>query len=441
MVKCLLTSSVSALRCALIPWLAVCLGLSLRTGMIGGLLSAFYIGALATDIKGDWAEAYAATAMVGLFLAAIRISETARLTLRSAAVLGFWWGLALLLSPALASVLGSFILVGALRFLRQSPRQYVQFVAVLGMVAALVISPWPIRNAIRLGSPIWAKDNFGIMLLNSNHPGAGWDVFGNETFIEQTTPSWQPAVALKLKAVGEVAYDKSQAEEAKQWIRANPGTFARAGGPARLPLLVPARAECACTRSWRGASPLVSIAGLYLLYFRHRAAALLILGIWIFYPPVYYIMLWSSRYRYPINWTLMLTAAVAMNHAFSAVTRRRDLAVARRPVNLRVKLLADYYVGGTLQAILKPATVLLGKILRRDHDLARCSSLTFIKMMGGGSLVIAYPALLATKNSPQVKQLRLITTSAVKPFAEILGVFDEIIVIRDDSAVTLLAIR
>ena len=107
-------------------------------------------------------------------------------------------------------------------------------------------------------------------------------------------------------------------------------------------------------------------------------------------------------------------------------------------MNIRAKLLTDYYIGGTLQALLKPPTVLLGKILRRDHDLSRCSSLTFIKMMGGGSLVIAYPALLATKNSPQIKQLRLITTSAVKPFAEILGVFDEIIVIRDDSALTLL---
>jgi ADP-heptose:LPS heptosyltransferase len=106
-------------------------------------------------------------------------------------------------------------------------------------------------------------------------------------------------------------------------------------------------------------------------------------------------------------------------------------------VNIRAKLLTDYYIGGTLQALLKPVTVLLGKILRRDHNLARCSSLTFLKMMGGGSLVIAYPALLATKSSPQVKQLRLITTSAVKPFAEILGVFDEIIVIRDDSALTL----
>jgi len=57
-------------------------------------------------------------------------------------------------------------------------------------------------------------------------------------------------------------------------------------------------------------------------------------------------------------------------------------------VNISTKLLADYYIGGTLQAVLKPVTVLLGKILRRNHDLSRCSSVTFIKMLGGGSLVI-----------------------------------------------------
>ncbi|MEO8593009.1 MAG: glycosyltransferase family 9 protein [Candidatus Solibacter sp.] len=107
-------------------------------------------------------------------------------------------------------------------------------------------------------------------------------------------------------------------------------------------------------------------------------------------------------------------------------------------MNIRAKLLTDYYIGGTLQAVLKPVTVLLGKILRRNHDLSLCSSVTFIKMLGGGSLVIAYPALLAMKNTPQIKQLRLITTPSVKPFADVLGIFDEIIVIRDNSAVTLL---
>ena len=248
-VKCLLTCLVSALRCAMIPWLAICLGLSLRAGMIGGFLSAFYLGALATDIKGDWAEAYAATALVALFLAAIRIGGNGRLGMRSAAVLGFWWGLALLLSPALASILGCFILVGAIRFMRESPRQYIQFAAVLGLVAGLVILPWPVRNDIRLGSPIWAKDNFGIMLLNSNHPGAGWDVFGNENFIEQTTPSWQPAVALKLKAVGRSGLRQIAVQGGYGVDPLQSGNLCGAGGAARVPFLVSARVECAPHRS------------------------------------------------------------------------------------------------------------------------------------------------------------------------------------------------
>jgi hypothetical protein len=37
---------------------------------------------------------------------------------------------------------------------------------------------------------------------------------------------------------------------------------------------------------------------------------------------VYYIMLWSSRYRYPINWTLLLTAAIALDYVLSSVTDR-----------------------------------------------------------------------------------------------------------------------
>lgn len=329
-VKCLLTSAVSALRCALMPWLAVCLGLSFRTSMIAGLMSAFYIGALATDIKGDWAEAYAATALVGFFFAAIRISGNSRLNLRSAAVLGFWWGVALLLSPNLIAILGGFVLVGALRFLRESPRQYIQFVAVLGSVAALVISPWPIRNAIRLGNPIWAKDNFGIVMQISNRTGAEWDIVGNMDFIMQTTPSWVPSVALKLKAVGEVAYDKSQLEESLQWIRSNPGAFAKL-----LSLRVfhfwfpPGHGAAHTALEW--SVTLLSMIGLCLLYFRHRDAALLILGMWLLYPPVYYLIFWSSRYRYPINWTLLLTASVAVSHAVSVVNARRGLGARGAP--------------------------------------------------------------------------------------------------------------
>lgn len=106
-------------------------------------------------------------------------------------------------------------------------------------------------------------------------------------------------------------------------------------------------------------------------------------------------------------------------------------------MTLRHKLAIDYYVGSFLHILLKPPTVLMGMLLRRNHDLAGCSSVTIIKLLGGGSLVIAYPSLLALKNSPRIKTLRLVTTPAIRPFAEILGLFDEIIVIRDTSLVSL----
>ena len=101
------------------------------------------------------------------------------------------------------------------------------------------------------------------------------------------------------------------------------------------------------------------------------------------------------------------------------------------------KLALDYYLGGFLHVLLKPVTVLLGRLLRRDHDLSNCSSVTFVKMLGGGSLVIAYPSLLALRSRTGIKTLRLVTTPAVRPFAEILGVFDEIIVIRETSLATM----
>jgi ADP-heptose:LPS heptosyltransferase len=102
-------------------------------------------------------------------------------------------------------------------------------------------------------------------------------------------------------------------------------------------------------------------------------------------------------------------------------------------MRLRDKLILDYYVGSLLLAVLKPPTILLGRLLRRNHGLGTVSEVTVVKMLGGGSLVIAYPSLLALKRAPGVRRLRLLTTPAVRPFAESLGLFDELVVIRDDT--------
>jgi ADP-heptose:LPS heptosyltransferase len=97
------------------------------------------------------------------------------------------------------------------------------------------------------------------------------------------------------------------------------------------------------------------------------------------------------------------------------------------------KLFIDLYVGGLMHALLKIPTIVLGKILDRDHDVGQCPSLTVVKMLGGGSLVIAYPALLALRQSGRIRHLRLVTSPAVRSFGEVLGIFDEVIVIRDRS--------
>ena len=100
-------------------------------------------------------------------------------------------------------------------------------------------------------------------------------------------------------------------------------------------------------------------------------------------------------------------------------------------MTLKTRLLIDYYVGGLAHFTLKPLVMALGWLLHRNHRLSDVKDVVIVKLMGGGSLVIAYPALLAIKRLPQVKSLRLVASPTTKPIAELLGIFDEIIVIRE----------
>ena len=109
-------------------------------------------------------------------------------------------------------------------------------------------------------------------------------------------------------------------------------------------------------------------------------------------------------------------------------------------MNLRAKLFIDNYFGGFLHLILRVPTIILGKLLRRDHDLAACREIAILKLLGGGSLVIAYPALLALRRLPNLRKLTLITSPSIAPFGTLLGIFDEIVVVRDDRGLLALGL-
>lgn len=95
----------------------------------------------------------------------------------------------------------------------------------------------------------------------------------------------------------------------------------------------------------------------------------------------------------------------------------------------------DRMVGGTMLVLLKPFVVLLGKALRRNHGLAPnpTGRIAALKMLGGGSLVIALPALLGIRQRFPRARLQLVTTASIAPFARSLGVFDEILEIDQSS--------
>ncbi len=107
-------------------------------------------------------------------------------------------------------------------------------------------------------------------------------------------------------------------------------------------------------------------------------------------------------------------------------------------MDLRSKQRLDWVVGGVLIALLRPAVLLLGRLLRRDHSLHVGERICVLKLLGGGSLVIALPALLGLRERHPNVELSLLCTPAVAPFAHTLRVFDRVIVIDESSPARLL---
>jgi ADP-heptose:LPS heptosyltransferase len=106
-------------------------------------------------------------------------------------------------------------------------------------------------------------------------------------------------------------------------------------------------------------------------------------------------------------------------------------------MKMNVQKRIDYYLGGLFLIFIKPLVFLVGKMLQRDHTPSIQGRLLFIKMLGGGSLLLALPLILGLKKKYPTRKICILTTPAVKPFAELLAVFDRIYIIDNRSIVGL----
>ncbi len=112
-IKELLSTAVTSLAVALLPFVAMKLSLSSAAGIAAGLVMALYPARPLVEIDGDWETPYMVLALMLIALMAVYVATACRLTPRGGALHGLWWGIALLFVSALLPLFVVFVVAGA----------------------------------------------------------------------------------------------------------------------------------------------------------------------------------------------------------------------------------------------------------------------------------------------------------------------------------------
>lgn len=322
-VQTIFSCVMAALRCALIIPLTILLGLGFRTGCLAAALSTLYISAFNTELRGWWEAPLCALAVMAAVALAKRFDNQPEFSIRTAAGYGLFAGAALSLSPPLLLMLATLLLLTAKPGLR-APRAYALWLGGIIVTAALVLLPWTIRNARVLGSPIVFRSNFGLELslaYNDSQQASAMD-----PGIVSTHPLHNVAVSEEVARLGEVSFNRNRQRQATEWIEAHPLAAARLMVRHAFYFWFPP-AENIIVRLIFAGLTLFALAGLVTMYRLNARSATLIALVWITFPLIYYITYWSSRYRYPMEWTLVLCSAVLIEQLWQ---RLRGKSPARQ---------------------------------------------------------------------------------------------------------------
>lgn len=286
-----------------------------RLGLLAAVLWAVHPMAAYLPVALVWDSTFVALGITW-FLA--RLAEQGRSpTPAQAAMHGARFGLLLLVNPAplaLVPAVAGFVGLG------RRPADAARTLATMGAAALLVSSPWTVRNAVVLGSPN-VRTNLGVELFVGNNDGATGPFNGH------VHPAYHAEEFARYVELGEVAYSADCRRRAVEWIRANPGSFARLTleraqrfwvGPRPwepVYLGMGNRHE----RDWQGWIKWAShaLAGLFalagaVLWRGREGSAWLVRGALVLFPLVYYVTHVFERYRFPIEPLVVLAGSYAV---------------------------------------------------------------------------------------------------------------------------------
>ncbi|HKS74048.1 MAG TPA: hypothetical protein VJQ82_12685 [Terriglobales bacterium] len=294
------------LQLMLLPLLAERLGVGFWTGCLAVL--AWVAAGVPPSYTSE--SDYAALLIVGISFFMAR-SFTGVLSRGQVLLCAALWGTLLLVQPVAVAVLAGWLVL--LGFQRQGTRG--QIVA-LGLLPIVIVAPWMVRNFLVFHRPVFVRDNLGLELAVSNNSCASALFEDNDRSrcFDATHPNRNLEEAAKVRQMGEVEYNRLKLKEAIHWISSHPQEFAVLTAQRfRAFWLTPRSENNGNGMIWRPMVmqlfTLLSIPGLFFMWKTFRPGAYVV-ALWlVFFPPIYYVVQFMDRYRYPIFWATLLAGS------------------------------------------------------------------------------------------------------------------------------------
>ena len=313
----IVTVAAWALQWAMLPGLALKLGIPVRAGLIAAAIGAM-LPMPGSCFKTE--AIFTGLILVLLCYAVARARELPALaTYMAISVLA---GIGLLISPTILVVLLPWLFV----LLDPDARMRSWGVRVIPVAAAivLIVSPWLVRNYRIFHAVFLVRDNFGTELAISNNDCASpWaDEGRNSGCASETHPNGNRVLAEQVRDLNEYRFNQKQERLAVAWIRSHPARFIQLTAARILYFWVPpiSLASGGFARVNAFVSSLLSVLaaiGLVLMARRASYGFWMLLPCFVLFPLVHYVVQVELRYRYPILWAILIAAAYAICTASS----------------------------------------------------------------------------------------------------------------------------
>jgi hypothetical protein len=219
-------------------------------------------------------------------------------------IFGVSWGISLLIAPNLLIIGFVWLLATMVRSRSILPK----FTTALFATALAIMSPWAIRNAKVLGSPVLFRSNLGLELWIANNDLSAPAYKDNGPSQKKYQPFVNEAESESFRRIGEVNYMHQDLDKAILWIKEHPRRFADLTVHRVLLYWFPL--------TYRAAQTVVmwlliaaAVVGLCFAWKRQPTMFWILGAILLAYPLVYYLVQLDNPYRYPMYWSLLLLAA------------------------------------------------------------------------------------------------------------------------------------